>query len=255
MNRRAVALAGIGAVLLLLAWYFVLWSPRSSALDDARDRKDVAEQRNQQLEASIERLRKEQQNEPQRRANLERLRAAIPDQPNLAQFILDTNDAAVKAGIDFISIAPTPPAAPAAVAAPTTTTTAPQAGSGVGAGAGAGSSSSTTAGAPAEIKLTLQIAGGYFQVLDFLNRLGDMPRVVVVDGLNLTADQSARLTASVTARMFVQPGAVATDGTTTTTTSTTAPAAGGATTTTAAGGATTTTVAGGATTSTTGAQP
>jgi Tfp pilus assembly protein PilO len=256
VNRRALLLAGAGSLVLLLVWYFALWSPRSSALEDANDRRDTAEERNQQLDASIERLRNDQQNEPQRRATLERLRAAVPDQPNLAQFILDTNDAAVKAGIDWISIAPTPPAAataPTAPAAPTTTTTV-QAGSGVGAGAGAGAPRTSVGSAPAEIKMTMQITGGYFQVLDFLNRLNAMPRVVVVDGLNLNADQGARLTVTVTARMFVQPGAVATDGTTTTTTSTTAPAAGG-TTTTAVGGATTTTAAAGATTSTTGAQP
>lgn len=252
MNRRALLLAGAGSLVLLLVWYFALWSPRSSALEDAHDRRDIAEERNQQLEASIERLRNDQQNEPQRRATLERLRAAVPDQPNLAQFILDTNDAAVKAGIDWISIAPTPPAAATAPTAPTTTTTV-AAGSGVGAGAGAPTTS--VGSAPAEIKMTMQVSGGYFQVLDFLNRLNAMPRIVVVDGLNLNADQSARLTVTVTARMFVQPGAVAgPGGTTTTTTSTTAPAAGG-TTTTAVGGATTTTAAAGATTSTTGAQP
>jgi hypothetical protein len=95
----------------------------------------------------------------------------------------------------------------------------------------------------AQITMTLQIQGGYFQVMDFLNRLDAMPRIVVVDGLNLNSDAQGRLSSTVTARMFTQPAAVA-------------PPPGQATTTTApTGGATTTTAAGGATTTTTGAQP
>jgi len=234
VNRRALIIAAVAAVLVVVVWYVALWSPRSSDLDEARDRKEAAEQQNRDLETRIDRLRAEQRREPELRAAAEKLRTAIPDQPNLAQFILDANDAAVRAGIDFISIAPSPPAAPTAAATTATTF----------AGAAA------TGERPAEIALALQIQGGYFQVIDFLNRLNDLSRIVVLDGVNLSADTSARLSASLTARMFVQPEAVVVPGAVTTTT--TAP--GGSTTTTVPGGATTTTVPG-ATTTTTGARP
>ncbi|HUR17400.1 MAG TPA: type 4a pilus biogenesis protein PilO [Acidimicrobiales bacterium] len=231
MNRRLLAIGAGVAVAILVLWYIALWKPRGSDLDKAKDRRAAAEATASQLQTEIDRLRAEQSQEPLRRAQLERVRALIPDEPNLAQFILDANDAAVKAGIDFISIAPALPAAGSAVAAP-------------------GAAPAPVASLPPEIKLSLQIKGGYFQVLDFVNRLDALPRLVVTDGLSLAADPNARMTVTVSARMFTHvlpagfgatPAGAA--GATATTT-TTAPAGGATTTTTAAGsppGASTTT--------------
>lgn len=253
MSRRALGIGALGAVLVLVLWYMLLWSPANGDVQDAKDRREAAEEQADRLRTEIQRLRAAQQNEPAQRARLETLRAGIPDDANLAQFILDTNDAAVRAGIEFISVAPSPPAAAAApvaaAAATATTTTVP-----------GGTATGGAASAPAEIRISLQIQGGYFQVLDFLNRLDQMPRIVVTDNLSVTADATGRLSATLAARMFTRAippgfapagaatGAAGAGGTTTTT------AAGGATTTTTAAGATTTTVAG-ATTTTAGARP
>jgi Tfp pilus assembly protein PilO len=231
VNRRALLIGAGAAVVVLLGWWFLLWSPRSDDIAEARDRTEQAEGQAQQLETEIARLKAAQRDEPLRRAQLETMRTAIPEDPNLAQFILDTNDAANKAGIDFISIAPTPPAAatPQAAAAATTATTAP-----------------APAAPPAEIRVALQLQGGYFQVLDFVNRLNDLPRLVVIDNVTVSADQTGRLSTSLQARMFTRALPAGFGGSTTTTSSTT---------TTTAPGATTTTVAGATTTTTAGAQP
>lgn len=250
MNRRVILIAVGAAILILIGWYVLLWSPAQTEIDEARQRTETAESQEQALQAQINRLRDVQRSEPLRRAQLETLRTAIPDTPNLGQFILDVNDAASRSGIRFISISPSEPRASAAgaAAAPTTTTTA------AGGGTATTTPAAPTAALPAEIGLTFQISGGYYQVLDFLNRLDRMPRLVVTDSVNISADQSTGImTVGLGARMFVRAvpegfaGGVPT-------TSTTAPAA-GATTTTAPGGATTTTAAGGATTTTAGARP
>jgi Tfp pilus assembly protein PilO len=240
MNRRALLIGLAAALVVLLAWYFLLWGPRSDEISEARDRTEAAEQRATQLQSEIQRLRAAQRDEPLRRAQLETLRGAIPDEPNLAQFILDTNDAATRSAIDFISIAPTPPTA-AATPAVGTATTVP------------GGTTPTTAVAapatpPAEIRVNLQLQGGYFQVLDFVNRLTDLSRLVVIDTVTVTADQTGRLSVALQTRMFTRSLPAGFGGTTTTTT--TAP--GGATTTTAPGGATTTTTAGATTTTAAG---
>jgi Tfp pilus assembly protein PilO len=259
VNRRVVLFALVAAVAVLAGWYLFLWSPTKSDLDNAKARTDAAAQRQQQLQAEIRRLQEAQRNEPQNRAKLETLRTAIPDDPALGQFIIDLNDAATKSGIDFISIAPSEPRVPAVQAVTTTTvasgTTPTTAATGT---TGTGTGTTATGPAPAEVAVQLQMRGGYFQMLDFLNRLDVLPRLVVTDSLNVTADDKGALTVAVTARIFVRAVPAGFAGALpTTTTSTTVAGAGGATTTTVAG-ATTTTAAGGAastTTTTAGATP
>lgn len=257
MNRRVILIAAIAMVFILLGWYFILWSPAKSEVSKAKERRETAEQQQRQLEQAISRLRSAQRNEPLLRAQLETLRTAIPDLPNLAQFILDTNDAAGRSGIDFISIAPSEPRVAAGGAGSSTPTTRAAGATTTTRASGASTTSTTVrAVAPAEITIALQITGGYFPVLDFLNRLDAMPRLVVVDSISVSADPAtARLSVAINARMFTRaiPAGFAGAASTTTTSTT---AAGGATTTTAAGGAgaTTTTVAG-ATTTTAGATP
>jgi Tfp pilus assembly protein PilO len=253
VNRRVIIAAVIASVVVLLGWYFILWSPAKSDLTKAEDRTEAAEQQERSLEQAISRLRSAQRNEPLLRAQLETLRTAIPDVPNLAQFILDTNDAAARSGIDFISIAPSEPRAAAGTPATTTTT---RAGNTTTTRRDRPTTSTTVrAVAPAEIAIALQIQGGYFPVLDFLNRLDAMPRLVVIDSINVSVDAATtRLSVALNTRMFTRAVPAGFAGAAATTTTTAAPA-GGATTTTAAGGATTTTAAGGATTTTAGAAP
>lgn len=198
-SRRTMFIAGAAALAILVLWYLVLWSPRKAELTDARDERAKAESARQELATRVTRLRASQKDEPIKRAQVEALRTTIPDDPNLAAFILDTNDAAAKAGIDWLSVSPKEPTAvdprAAAIAAAPVTT------KGTGTTAPAVPAASRY---PAEIGLNLQITGGYFQVLDFLNRLNDMPRLVVTDTLNIASDEQAKLTVSVQGRMFVR---------------------------------------------------
>ena len=219
-------LIGVAAALgVLVFWFIFLWSPQGSKISKANERKKTAESDQAGLQLQIARLKSLQQQEPQKRAQLENLRVAIPDEPNLAQFILDANTAANVSGIQFLSISPSPPAAA----------------TGPG-GSASAPAPSTTPGAgapPAVINLQLSISGGYFQVVDFVNRLNGLPRLVVIDSLGLTAGAQATgstgLTVSISARMFVRE-ATPVAGTTGTPIT-----PGGATTTTAPGATTTTT--------------
>jgi type IV pilus assembly protein PilO len=214
LGRRSIVIGVVAAFVVLLLWWFLLWSPQRKKVDDAKARTDAAQQQAAQLRVTLSRLQELKRTEALKRSQIEALRIAVPDQPNLAQFILDANDAANKAGIDFLSVTPSPPATAAA-------------------------GGTTPAGAPAAVNLAMSITGGYFQVLDFVNRLTDLPRIVVIDNLSLAAGDGSNMTVSITARMFTTSAAPVAP-------TTTAPAA----------GATTTTVAGapaGATTTTTGA--
>ena len=195
MNRRALLFGAIGAVLMILLWYFLLWSPRQTEIQATQARTEAAEQQAANLEAEIQRLQEAQRDEPLKQARRAQLQAAAPDDPALGQFILDVNAAASASGIEFISISPSPPAA-------------------------------AEGGGLSSIGLNFAISGGYFQVLDFANRLTDLPRLVVIDSVSLTPAEGTRLAANLTGRMFTTATGI--DATTTTTAApaptTTAPA-------------------------------
>jgi Tfp pilus assembly protein PilO len=225
LNRRLLIPIGAG-IGVLLVWFVFLWGPQGSALSTARKRANDAIARRETLRDQLTRLQQSRRDQPLKQAQLETLRVAIPDDPNLAQFILDANDAASRSGIDFLSISPTPPASSTQGAGATPTTVA-----GASASAGAGATA-------ASIKMALSISGGYFQVLDFVNRLDRLPRIVVVDSLSLGSQPtSAQLQVSLSARMFTTSaravaGSTGTGGTGTPGATTTTTSAGGAATTT-----------------------
>jgi Tfp pilus assembly protein PilO len=229
VNRRLLIPIGIGVAVLVL-WFVALWGPQGSALSSARKRASDAIAQRETLRDQLQRLQDSRRGQPLKQSQLETMRLAIPDDPNLAQFILDANDAASKAGIDFLSITPTPPTP---TAGGTTATTV--------AGGAAG------AAAPVPIRIGLTLAGGYFQVLDFVNTLDKLPRIVVVDNITLTAAATAGATqglqATLQARIFTTSARPVAGGAAGGAAGATAP---GATTTTAPGATTTTTRAGGA---------
>jgi hypothetical protein len=100
----------------------------------------------------------------------------------------------------------------------------------------------TSGATPVPIKMSLTISGGYFQVLDFINRLNRLPRIVAIDSLSITASGDiSNMSVSLSARMFTTSsasvsGAAAGGGTTTTPGGSTTTTSSGATTTTRAGG-------------------
>jgi Tfp pilus assembly protein PilO len=228
LNRRLLIPLGVGVAVLVL-WFVALWGPQGSALSSARKRASDATAQRETLRDQLQRLQDSRRDQPLKQSRLETMRVAVPDDPNLAQFILDANDAASNAGIDFLSITPTPPSAPAGG---TTGTTA------------AGGAAAGGAAAPVPIRVGLTLTGGYYQVLNFVNLLDKLPRIVVVDNIALTAATAGTtqgLQATLAARIFTtsaSPVAGATTGAG-------GGAAPGATTTTAPGATTTTTRTGG----------
>ena len=222
VNRRLLIPLGVGVAVLVL-WFVALWGPQGSALSSARKRASDATAQRETLRDQLRRLQDSQRNQPLKQSQLETMRVAIPDDPNLAQFILDANDAASIAGIDFLSITPTPPSSAG--------------------GATTGTTAVGGAGAPVPIRIGLTLTGGYFQVLDFVNRLDKLPRIVVVDNISLSTAAATtaipQLQATLAARIFTT-SATPVSG------ATTGGGGGGA-----APGATTTTTGPGATTTTT----
>src|SRR5439155_1012603 len=120
LMRRQTVLVTAGATLgVVLLWYLFFWAPRGHGLSSAKKQALAAEAKRAELQNQLTSLRGLQQRSAITRAKLEQVRIAVPDHPALAEFILDANAAATKAGVEFLSISPQPPS----VAAPAATST------------------------------------------------------------------------------------------------------------------------------------
>jgi Tfp pilus assembly protein PilO len=209
MRSRVVILGVLLTVVVVLIWNIAIFAPRGRKLSDAKHKAQAAQQLEPALQATLTRLQQISKNGPEIAAQLDTLNAAVPDSPDLDGFILSANQIAVQAGIDWLSVSPS------VVQAGTT--------------------------GPSVIPLSVQIKGGFFQVLDYLNRLEDMGRLVIVDAINAatggtSADSTGPPTLSVTltARMFTRAapapaaGSSPAPGPAAGTSSSTPPASGGA---------------------------
>lgn len=148
------AIAG-GLVVIILLWFVFLYNPKGNDISDVRDQVQQAQQQEQSLRATLERLKSIDENRPALEAELRKLKAAVPPQPELASFILAMHDAAAKADITFTSLTPALPAE------------------------GPGDTSVIAVG--------IQVNGPFFSVLDYLDRLQELERVLVVDSVQLSA--------------------------------------------------------------------
>jgi hypothetical protein len=90
------------------------------------------------------------------------LRVAVPDDPELAEFILEVTEAERDSGIAFIDVVAEPPVDP-------------------------GPAELT------EVTVTIVAEGGYFQVLDFINRLSRLDRIYVIDDIGVSSLDGADL--------------------------------------------------------------
>jgi Tfp pilus assembly protein PilO len=207
MKSRAVVLGVLVTIVILLIWNFLIFSPKGKTLSNAKKDTEAAQAVGSTLRATLTRLQDINHNGPAIAAELDKLSAAVPASPDLDGFILSANQIAVKSGIDWLSVSPSV--------------------------AQAGTSG------PSVIPLSIQIKGGFFQVLDYLNRLEAMGRLVVVQGISIsaagessTASGPPVLTVSLTASMYTRAapppaaGTAPTPGTASSTSGSTPPASG-----------------------------
>ncbi|HYZ46603.1 MAG TPA: type 4a pilus biogenesis protein PilO [Actinomycetota bacterium] len=194
-NQMILAVAGVLFALVLLFLFFI--RPRQANLGQVRGQIEQEQQRTQQLQTEVTRLRALQREAPQLQAALDKFRELVPENDEVADFIFQVQSAANQAGVGFVQITPELPKQP------------PE-------------------GAPlAEVRATVGAQGGYFAVQDFVRRLYDLDRALRVDTVALTGvedDQEAaedgRVDVLLTTRVFFElpegAAAAAPAGTTTT---------------------------------------
>jgi type IV pilus assembly protein PilO len=170
----------LGCLLVLVAGWFVLVSPKRGEAAELRTAAETQVAANAALETKLAVLKAQAKDLPKQQAKLAAVAAKIPDNPALPALIRALTSAATSAGVELVTVSPGPVAvvgaAPAAAAAPV----APAAKT-ARASAGAGAA----AGTLAQIPLSLTVAGGYFQVEQFVANLENLPRSMRITGLTL----------------------------------------------------------------------
>ena len=181
MSARArTILIGVAmGFVVLLAWFFLFWSPAGKDLNKAKTDRAAAIQHRDELQGRLARLKKLDPEKIQ--AARDQFAALVPDKDAIDDFILEVNDRATKTNINFVSVSPQQPsAAPAAPGA-------------------------AAAGVPTPIALQLSINGDYLSILHFLEAMRDGPRLFTVDTMSLSkgGETPNAITASVGARVFI----------------------------------------------------
>jgi Tfp pilus assembly protein PilO len=220
MKTKNIAVGALAAVLTLALWWNFLLKPTRS--EASKVKADTAEQRTklQPLQAQLDQADADAAHAGDFKAQLAALQRAVPKSPALAAWIRDANAIAVNSNIAWQSVTHGTPT--------------------IGA-AGVWS-----------ISIGIQIKGTYPAVIEYLNELSKLSRLVVVDGVTLitssdtgagagaAADPASastgpftggsQLSATISARMFEMPPLV-TDPVTgaQTPVASTAPASGGPT--------------------------
>ena len=182
MTRLHIALVALGAILLVVVFWLLLWSPQQDELQQVRDDTEAARDQQQALVADRDRLRAVREEAPEVEAELAAASAVVPSEPALPSALRQLQQAADDSGALLQAVSPSRPSQ------------IEEADLGV-----------------SSIELNIQVEGGYFQLVDFLRRIEDpalTPRGIVWTNLTLAReDEYPSLTASISGAMFTRlPG-------------------------------------------------
>jgi Tfp pilus assembly protein PilO len=231
MNRmRTWSLGAAGlALLILVAGWFLLISPAKTKVSDLNSQTAAQQQTNAGLQVQINQLKLANKNLPEQEAELAKIRQHLPANPELPAYIRTLTEMAHEAGVKLVSVGPAAPApvvvATPAVVAPATTTASPSASPSASASTGGDGTAADAPVAPAAptapssplrmIPVSINITGGYFNVVSFLNKVENMKRSMLVYSIGVTpvgADATAsstttttKVTAVLNTRIFYSP--------------------------------------------------
>jgi Tfp pilus assembly protein PilO len=160
-NRPLIGLAA--AIVIGLAFWFLLYSPRSTEIEDVRAETAALETERQSLQNEVAQLREVERNQVEIRAALAQLEEYIPSGTAQSSVIRQLQLAADAAGVEILSLTFSEPQA--VEDAPPT-------------------------GVPdtvlARIPISVTLDGGYFQAVDFLRRIEvEIVRAMLLTDLSL----------------------------------------------------------------------
>ena len=202
VTRKWSALAAALAVAIAVAGWFLLVSPKRGEAAEARAATVSQDEANARLLQQLEVLKAQYADLPAQRAKLAVMQKEIPDNPSLPSLVRQLTKAGRQAGVSLDTMAPALPEpmvlATAVVPAPAPTTSSTDTTAETGTESSTAAGTSTTPVAPAaaqptlyKVPLTLNVTGSYFAIEDFLDRLEELQRSLLVSGFTLSPAEGA----------------------------------------------------------------
>ncbi|MBW3578289.1 MAG: type 4a pilus biogenesis protein PilO [Actinobacteria bacterium] len=179
MTRGTALVGALIALVVLVAFYFLLWRPKSDEIQAAREQQEQVEAEAQQLRARIAGLEEIRRNAPEVEAAIVAAESVVPRDLAVPAALRQLVLAADESGTTLVAVNPTRPeqvedAEPGLAA----------------------------------ITFAMQASGGYYQLVDFLRRIEDpaiSPRGVIWTSLNVAEAEEEgypTLTATITGTMY-----------------------------------------------------
>jgi type IV pilus assembly protein PilO len=158
VKQKNIMFAILAVVMVGLVWNMFIYKPMGSKVSKANQAAQEAETREQKLQGELDRLQGGGKDKKAKDASLESLQTAMPKDPQLAEFLVAFDNIKADTGVAFQAIAPSPPVA------------------------GIGNSS---------INLAITVQGSHGQVMDYVDRVSKLSRLVIVDNVTETAGAAA----------------------------------------------------------------
>ncbi len=197
-TRKWSTATALVVVLVMLAGWFLLVSPKRASADDLRAQAAAQANTNDGLTAKIAELNSQRKDVPTQQAEIASIQQQIPQNPQLPALIRSLSAMANLTSVSIRALTPLPPLATTAVAPPNAV--------------GANGETLQVVG------FSLEIDGTYFNVERFLSKIEVLKRYLMVTGLTIDATgvttptavgQSPILKAVLTVRAFMVSSAVA----------------------------------------------
>jgi Tfp pilus assembly protein PilO len=197
-GREVYIIAGVIGVVIIVAWYFLLFSPQRDDLKSLDDQISANESALSQAQQELARLQSYQKTAPQAEVDIVRVSKMMPEDEAIPSMIVELTKTAEASGVSMDSI----------------------------------SRGAATSGTPFGIQtVTLQMGGRFFDIEDFMYRLEDYVRfqnksfsvtgrLIQVTNVTLTGAATAtttsgspELTVAVTLNAYLWGGTSTTAGT------------------------------------------
>ena len=155
-SRKFIIIAAVIAVVVVAAWFLVLYKPQTGKLAAARDEIDKAGVEQTQLESELVEMKKLLEKAPEIDAALADAQSTIPDEADLQTFIRDTHTIAEESGVDWVSVSPGAPS-----------------------DGGAGVST---------ISVSIEFTSSFFSAIDFVDKMtSEQRRAVTITSMNMAS--------------------------------------------------------------------